>query len=73
MMMVLRASLTLMEGTKEHQCERPSVAQVVGFYEHWKHFSKADAQKSTTPRETAGSRSPRRVDKFDGERVEGLS
>ena len=58
--------------TKEHQCERPPVAQVVGFTKIGD-FLKTDAQNPTTPRETAGSRSPRRVDKIDGQRVEGLS
>ena len=36
-------------------------------------FLKTDAHKPTVPRVTDGSRSPRRVDKIDGERVEGLS
>ena len=53
--------------TKGHQCESPLVAQVVGFNENWR------SQKSTTQRETVGSRSPRRADKIDGQRVEGLS
>ena len=68
--MVLRASLTLMDAQSN-----TNVKDLLGrgLLRKFEFLLKTDAQKSTTPRETAGSRSPRRVDNIDGQRVEGLS
>ena len=71
MMMVLRASLTL-------EAQRNTNVKDLLLLRLWAStkigkFLKRDAPEPTTPRVTDGSRSPRRADKFDGERVEGLS
>ena len=71
MTMVLRASLTLeaqrITNVNDFLLLRSWASTKIG------ELLKRDAQKPTVPRVTDGSRSPRRVDKIDGERVEALS
>ena len=70
MVMVLRASLTL--ESQSITCVNDLLLLTSWASAKIGEFLKRDAQKSTVPRVTDGSRSPRRVDKIDGERVEGL-
>ena len=71
MMMVLRASLTLeaqkITNVNDLLLLRSWASTKIG------ELLKRDTQKRTLPRVTDGSRSPRRVEKIDGARVEGLS